>query len=280
MQRHVVNSLPFENPGDGLVREVWRIVFLREVGEEDVFRAVLHAGNSPGGVGVGEVAAIRQYAALERPGVAAIFEDGRVVVRFEDEDVGAVDGGFDGLGDEAEVRADSNGAAARETPADGIGGIVRGGKWRDGKACKAEGTIDGVQERGDGGLLDGNRQARKRPQAAVNREMIPFGERREAGDVVAVLVRQEDGIEVSGVDVLGGERLLDARGADADIDEDFRAIDGDERRVALAAAREDGNLQMKHLLSFLFYLSSKEWKKGEEPASQPRASSRLHTSHP
>ena len=180
------------------------------------------------------MAARAEDAALERPRIAPLLEHGGVVVRLEHEDVRAVECRLHAARDEAEIRAGRHLPRPRDAVADGVGGIVRDGKRHDLHARDPERARRLAAQR----LRNLRRQLRERRSPRVDGQLVPFRERAQPRDVVAVLVRDEDGVEVGRVDALGGERLFDARRADARVDEQTHAVHRDEDRVALAAARE------------------------------------------
>lgn len=199
-------------------------------------RPLLHAHERPGGIGIGQMAAVRQNAPLECPRVVAVLEHLRVVIGLEDEHVSSVDGLLDARRHEAEIGRERAARGARDAVAHGVRRIVRDVERVNRQVPDAERPLDGVEAlRGDGRaaahVLD-----RRAPRE--DWQLIPLRERHEARDVVAVLVRDEHAVERSCVDALGCEPLLDARRADARVEQEPHAVHLYIDRIALAAAGE------------------------------------------
>lgn len=213
-----------------------RVVLLREMSEKDVRRALLHAYERPGGIGVGQVAAVRQDAPLERPRIVAVLEHLGVVIGLEDEHVGPVDGLLHTRGHEAEVRRERAARGARDAVTHRVRRIVRDVERVDCQAPDAEGSLDGVEALGGNGAAAAHVLDRRAPRE--DRQLIPLRERHETRDVIAVLVRDEHAVERGGVNTFCRQPLLDARRADARVEQETHAVHFHIDGIAPAAAGE------------------------------------------
>jgi len=97
-------------------------------------------------------------------------------------------------------------------------GVGHGGAWGDHADPLAVGGL---------GEVDGDTQA--------------AGEGGEAGDVVVMLVGDEDGVQGGGVFVGDGHALEEFTAGEAGVDEQAGVGGGDDRGVALGAGGEDGH---------------------------------------
>ncbi len=118
------------------------VVLLGQVAENDAVGAsVVVAGEVFGGRVIGQVADPGQDALLDGPRVGAILEHLEVVVGFEQEDVGAAEGGLDVGGHVAEISGNGHTDAfggAMDDEAAGVGGVVRDGEGGDAEVADLE----------------------------------------------------------------------------------------------------------------------------------------------
>ena len=117
----------------GEAGELRGVVGLGEVAEDDgVGSAVVVLFEEFGGGRVGEVADAGEDALLDGPGIGAVAKHFKVVVGFEEEDVDALEGGFDVGRHVAEVGGDGHADAfGGEDEAAGVGGVVGDGEGGD-----------------------------------------------------------------------------------------------------------------------------------------------------
>lgn len=209
------------------------VVVLAQVAEDQSAGAgVEDFADEVAGDFVGEVAHAAHDALFDAPGVGADFEHFEVVVGFEQQQVGALEVNADGLGHVAEVGGDGHfEALGAEGETDGVGGVVGDGEAIDVDVADGE-TGAGLEEFEDG-LEFAPRDGGRGEAAAVDGDPEFLGDGGEAGDVVGMLVGDEDGGEGFGVDVDGGEALEGFLAAEAGVDEDAGAVGRDEGGVAV-----------------------------------------------
>ena len=97
-------------------------------------------------------------------------------------------------------------------------------------------------------VLDRRRGAERR----IQRGGAFFGERRQSADVVDVLVRDEDAVEIIEREIKHCERLRDAAAGDARVDEKVGIVVTDERGVAGARTGEGVKFHGSIPLSLFF----------------------------
>ena len=141
---------------------------------------------------VREVAHAAHDALFYRPRVGADFQHFQIVVGFEQEHVGALQVDADGIGEVAEVGGDGDfDALGAEGETYGVGCIVGDGEAIDVDIADGE-AGSGLEEFQDGLELapgdGGGGEA-----AAVDRDAELFRDGGEAGDMVGMLVRNNDG---------------------------------------------------------------------------------------
>jgi hypothetical protein len=197
----------------GKANEIWVVVFLRDVGEDEM------ADTGIEGLGIGEefadgvirkMAGAGEDALFDDPGVRADFEHVEIVIGFEDEAVGLAEMDSHVIRKVAEIGADGDfGAVGAEGEADGVGGVVRDGKRVHVDVADRE-TLAGL----DGlhtaeALAEGVRQnALKGFQGGlgdVERGFPEAKDLRETVAVVGVFVGDEDGVEAVDIAPGGGE---------------------------------------------------------------------------
>ena len=138
----------------------------------------------------------------------------------------------DGFGHVAEVGGDGHfEALGAEGEAHGVGCIVGDGEAIDADVADDEAGA-GLEEFEDG-LEFSPGDGRGGEAAAVDGDAEFLGDGGEAGDVVGMLVGDEDGGERFGVDVDGGEAFEGFLAGEAGVDEDAGAVCGDEGGVAV-----------------------------------------------
>ena len=117
----------------GEAGEFGRVVGFGEVTEDDgVSSAVVVVLEEFGGGGVREVAYAGEDALLDGPGVRAVAEHFEIVIGLEEEDVDALEGGFDVGGHVAQVGGDGHADAfGGKDEAAGVGGVVGDGEGGD-----------------------------------------------------------------------------------------------------------------------------------------------------
>ena len=106
----------------------------------------------------------------------------------------------------------------------------------DCQAPDAEGSLDGVEALGGNGAAAAHVLDCRAPRE--DRQLIPLRERHEARDVIAVLVRDEHAVERGGVNTFCRQPLLDARRADARVEQETHAVHFHIDGIAPAAAGE------------------------------------------
>ena len=217
--------------GDGVLRQLGRVVLLGKVREQDVARAALHSEPCKFRRRVvGQVPFVAENAALEEIGVGAVLQRFHVVIGFEQERIHACERFTRHTGDEAGVGQDAERAVGSvDAVADGIHGVVRGGERAHGAAREFKRVARGEGDDGTG--EDMGYAARD-----VDRGGAFFAECGEAADVVGVLVRDEYGGQVAERPPQRAEGLLDAAAGDARVNEQQRVARAHERAVAARAA--------------------------------------------
>ena len=179
-------------------------------------------------------------ALLERIGIVAVLEHLEIVVAFEHQRVAAGQARLDVGGRHAEVRqhAESPRAVADHV-LHGLAGVVRDGDRLDRERVDREPVVavEAVHVRH---ALEPLGHRGQRAERGPDRNAVPGGERRNATDVVGVLVRDENRGERRGLEAEPGEPLRRVADAEAAIDQDARAARLDDEAVAFAAAAQGG----------------------------------------
>ena len=195
---------------------------------------------------IGKMSGAGHDALLDVPGVGADFEHFEIVIGFENEAIGAAEMMFDEFGEITEIGDDGDfRAVAAEREADRIGGIVGNGEGGDfdipdGEAIAGmkifhvrEAFVRGLRDAGHGGAMRGGREI---DGGAPETENL-----RQAADMVAVFVGDDDAVEA--VDACA-ERFEAAKGlafAESGIDEETSAFRFEQGDVARTAGSQDGN---------------------------------------
>lgn len=211
-----------------------RVVLLAQVAEDE---GLEFFGEFAGDVGAGgiirEVAAAGEDALFDVPGVRADFEEVGVVVGLEQEEVGAADVEFDAVGDVAEVGDEGDfDVVGGDGIGDGIDGVVGEGEGLHGEVAEVDAGA-GLECLDGGGRtapVDGRGgEVGEEDGDAAAESAVDDG---EAGDMVGVLMGDEDGVEAGGVLADEGEAAEGLFAVEAGIDEDAGLLRGDESGIA------------------------------------------------
>lgn len=222
---------------------------LGEVAEEDGldFGVEVRGGEVLTHHVVREVAFAAHDALLDGPGIGSDFEHVEVMVRFKNHEVGASEVPFDRFGQVAEVHRNRDfDTSGLDGVADGIDSVVRDGEAldvevTDGEAGTGLVTLDRV---GDFAVpIDGRGGA----VGEVDRGFELADERGEPAGMIAVLVGDEDGVDVLWRFADGGQALNDFAAAEASVNQDARTIRPDKQAVACARGGENADLEQRPL---------------------------------
>ena len=155
--------------------------------------------NEGAGNVVGKMAHAAHNALLYRPRVRTDFQHVQIVIRFEQQNIGTSQVHANGTRQIAEVGDDRNfDSFGAEPKADRVDRVVRNGEARHFDIADGEGVAGGEDFDRRDALAPGDRgcgEAReKRRDAAI--ALVQFvGDRAETGDVIAVLVRDQNGVD-------------------------------------------------------------------------------------
>ncbi len=184
------------------------VVYFRKVRENEVARFPVKSFRVAKIFAYGivrEMAGAAHHALLDVPGVWADLEHFEIVIGFEDEAIGAAKMVFHQLGQIAEVGHDGEflpitAMIRAERKADRVGGVMRNGKRRDFNVADAK-AVAGMEmfdvrealvrrfgDRQHRGALGGRSEENRRPPQSQDL--------RETANVVGVLVRDDDAVEV------------------------------------------------------------------------------------
>ena len=229
-------SARLQRAADGVFGKLGRVVLVAQVREQNVARARADAfdGEFRRSV-VRQVPVLAQDALLKVVRVAAVFEHHDVVIRFEQQHVRAEGGIVRFVGDKARIRQYSERACvALDAVADALFRVVRRAERADVQVLDRKLFARGKGAQARLGVLDRRRGAERR----IQRGGAFFGERRQSADVVDVLVRDEDAVEIIEREIKHCERLRDAAAGDARVDEKVGIVVTGERGVAGARTGE------------------------------------------
>ena len=143
-------------------------------------------------------------------------------------------GGVAEVGEEADAAVE-----VMEDVADGVVGVVGDGEGFDGEVSEGEG-LPGFKEFPSGVAGEFRTEVFHGGPVAVDGDAVAAGEDVKAGDVVAVFVGDEDGVEVAQGPPEGEEAVFDLFAAEAGVDEDADGVGFEVGAVAATAAGEDG----------------------------------------
>jgi hypothetical protein len=160
------------------------------------------------------------------------------VIRFEQKEVGAAQVVLDGFGDVAEVGGDADAyALGIETEADGVDGIVRDAEALHLDIADLE-TGAGLERLEDGdGFVPVNGRTGEAREVERRRFLETAREDGKAGDVVGMLVGDEDGVERMEVLTDRGKAFAELAHTEPGVDENARFVGSEEGSVPGAAAR-------------------------------------------
>lgn len=242
VQLHVARAEGLQAIGHDALREFGFVAIAAQVAEVEMSQVAGHDFRDAirGGF-VGEMAVPAEDALLQTPrAMRTILQHLHVVIGFEHERVGFADALQHELCDVAKVGGEPDAAAiGAQDEADRVLRVVRNGKRFHADVAHFKPTARDEQPEiqfcafGDADdFVHGS-------AIAIDREARLLGNGREAGDMVAVFVRDENGGEVFRHAPEGGEALADLSPAEAHVDEQPRFVRFDVRSVAGGAAAED-----------------------------------------
>jgi len=227
------------------------VVLLGKVREHQVARAAIEAfrirEEFADGV-VREVAGAAQDALLDVPGIRPDLEHFEVVIGFENEAIGIAQMMFDESRQIAEVGDNGDFEAARaKREGHGIGGVVRNGKRRD---------LDVADEKtlARGNHLDAVHALAKRAgKKAPDFEMRRLGQihrraphpqnLRQTVAMIGVLVGNQDAVKAVEFVFAGGEPRQGLAFAESGVNQEARVLGFEQRAVARASRRQNGDAQ-------------------------------------
>ena len=136
----------------------------------------------------------------------------------------------------AGVRQNANGAGAVDAVIHALGGVVGRGKGRDPAGADAEfgSGVPGPQQR-----LHPRQAIRQLPGGAgtcIQGDGMVFDQGGQAGDMVRVLVGNENAVQVVHAEAQPGQARFDAAGGYSGVHQDMGAAVGQQQTVALGAA--------------------------------------------
>jgi hypothetical protein len=197
----------------GKANEIWVVVFLRDVGEDEM------ADTGIEGLGIGKefadgvirkMAGAGEDALFDDPGIRADLEHVEIVIGFENEAVGLAEMDSDVIGQIAEIGADCNlGAVGAEGESDRVGGVVGDGERMDvdvadGEALPSLNRFDAAEALAKGVGQDAL-EGLHRGLGDVEWGFPEAEDLREAIAVVGVFVSDEDRVETVDIAPDGGE---------------------------------------------------------------------------
>jgi len=205
-----------------LLHDGGMIVVLADVAEDDGGSGGVEMfADETAGDFVRQVPHASHHALLYGPGIGTDFQHLQIVIRLEQQNVGSAQMESRRFGKVAEIGGDGNfDALGAERKSDGILRVVRDGKRgdvdiADGERCAGLelfelGRVFAPRNRGRGEARD------------VDGDVEFFGDRREAGDVIGVLVSDQDGVDRFGIDAGGGAAFEGLFAAQSGVDEEAR----------------------------------------------------------
>jgi len=240
----------------GEADEIGIVVFLRDVGEDEIARNGVEA------IGVRKIFAygvIRKMAGpaenalLDDPGIRADLEHVQIVIGFEDQAIGAAQMHFDQFGHVAQVSDHGHLRAIRtEGETDGVGGVVGNCEGvdvnvADGEMVAGVNRLDAVEPLAEGfrknalhGIYGGF--------GDVERSFPEAEHLWEAVAVVGVLVGDEDTVDVVDGSFDGSEAGQRFAFAQTGVNEEAGPLGLKQRDVARAAGRQNGYPQADRFL--------------------------------
>ena len=189
---------------------------------------------------VRQVPPASHYTLFDGPGIGADFEHFEIVVRFEQQQIGAAQMELDGVGDISQIGDQSYFNAMRsETEANRIDGVVWNGEAIDFNVTHTKGCsgLKAIQARRE--FTPWNRG--RRQASDEDRNVEQTRQSNQPADVIGMLVRDQDGVELFGIFFDGGEAGQNVAPAQAGVDKDARFFGADESGISRAAAGENAN---------------------------------------
>lgn len=271
-------AAPFERLRGAHAHDLRMVVVLAQMPQNQCLYAAVQIGFQViAGVRVREMPVAAHHALLDAPGIRTDLQHFQIVIGFEQQHLHAAQMDFDRFRHVAEIggHADFD-AFGMEAEADRIDGIVGNGEALDDDV--ADGPAGACLKR-----LDRRRRAIRLPvdqgrSELRNEDRERFfllraapQQARQTGDMVAVFMGDEDGVDI--VDVLadGGEAPLQFPDAEAGIDQNAGFGGREKRRIASTAAREYAEPDQETIL-LSFVLTRRGYACAFAPAMPPFSS--------
>ncbi len=199
---------------------------------------------------IGKMAVAAHHALLDGPRVGAHAQDFEVMIGFEQQEIRTLQVELDGIRNVAEIGDHAElDALGAEAEADGVDGIVRDSEAVDFDVAdrEARAGLKTLEARCGVFPID----QRRGLMCHVDRGRSFFCEAHEAGDVIAMLVGDEDGVEAAGLFADGRKAPGEFLETEAGVDQDTGAVRGQQRTIAGTAAREHAEFDDRVLLGTL-----------------------------
>ncbi len=177
---------------------------------------------------------------LQRTGIVAVLEHIEIVIALQNQRVATGEASFHVGRRHAEVRQHAQTVrAVADDVLHRLARVVRNGYRLDFQRADRE-SVMAVETVDAGHALEPFRYRGQRAERRPHRNAMPCGERRDAADMIGVLVRDENRGERRGRESEPGEASRRAANAEPAIDQDARAARFDDEAVAFAAAAQGG----------------------------------------
>lgn len=168
---------------------------------------------------------------LHRPGIRPVFQHPEIVIRFEQQQIHAAQMHLDGIRHVAKIRYDANANTfGGDGIADWVNGIVRDREARNLELAygKPAAGLKAFQPRRDFAPIDRRRSSMRE----IDRNMELLRKRNQAADMVAMLMSDQDAVELFNALANRGQPLRDLSPAQARIDKYTSLAGGDKCRIA------------------------------------------------
>ena len=228
--------------GHDALRQLRLVAIATQVAEVEMLQVAGHDfGDAIRRRFVREMAVPAEDALLQAPrAMRAILQHAHVVIGFEHKRIGFADTFQHELGDVAEVGGKTDAAAIRaQHEPHRVLCVVRDGKCFHADVAHFKTAAGDKQPEIQLRAFRDADDFVHRGAIAINGNARFFGDGGEAGDVVAVFVRDKDGGEVFRHAREGGETLPDLPTTKADINQQPRFVRFDVRSIAVRAAAQD-----------------------------------------
>jgi hypothetical protein len=232
-------------------RHVGIIVFLRNVGQDEITRAGIEAFGIAQKFAdrmIGEMTGARQNPLFDDPGIGADFQHIQIVIGLKNQAIGFAQMHFNEFRHVAQIGADSYlGAIGPEGKTNGVGGIVRNSESVNVDIADTEAlaSLDGfgaLQPLAEGLRKDALQRIHS-GRGYVQRR-LPKSERLgQTVAVIGVLVSDQDGIEVVKIRADSSETSKSFAFSEADVYEDAGAFGFEQSQIARTAGRKYGDAQ-------------------------------------